>query len=88
LRNPYLPPDVIDVKVQDGRKVWIEYANGLAGVVDVSPLLAGAIFDRVRNDDDLFREVAIDPMGTICWPDGADIAPERLYEAVVSTATA
>ena len=33
------------------------------------------------KDPDYFAKAFVDEeLGTVCWPNGADIAPERLYE--------
>ncbi len=48
--------------------------------VNVSPLLEGPVFEPLR-DPPYFARVVVDPVGgTVVWPNGADFAPEALYE--------
>jgi hypothetical protein len=43
------------------------------------PYLNGLIFERVRDDLAFFGSVQVDPeLGTIVWPNGADIDPDVL----------
>jgi hypothetical protein len=42
----------------------------------------GPVFEYARTPEG-FAEVRADPeTGTICWPNGADLAPDTLYERV------
>lgn len=44
--------------------------------------MRGPIFDRVRTDRAFFEAVVVDrELGTIVWPNGADIDPDVLYGA-------
>lgn len=64
-----------------GHLLYVEFDNGMAGEIDLSAYpRKGPIFAPLA-DIDYFRMVRIDG-GTLAWPNGADIAPERLYELV------
>ncbi len=81
VRSPYsLPPRLSAVNIVSGFTVHLTYADGVEREIDLEPYLHGPIFDPIRNDPKLFAAIQIDEVGdTICWPNGADIAPETLY---------
>jgi hypothetical protein len=59
----------------------VAFDDGLSAEVDFEPLLReGPVFAPLR-DMEFFRLARIEG-GTIAWPNGADIAPEYLYEMV------
>ena len=82
--TPYIPPNVVFVRPMPERHVWVVYENGLAADVDLMPLLDGPAFDLVRSHDTIFSRAFVE-FGTICWPDGTDIAPELLHEATLNS---
>ncbi len=60
--------------------VRVEFDDGFVRVIDLEPELYGPIFEPLR-DLELFRQLRVDPeIGTIVWPNGADLAPEFLRE--------
>jgi hypothetical protein len=70
--------DVIKIEYLHDRIFRITFDDGLEGEVDFSEYIRGPVFEPLR-DDAFFRQAAIEG-GTIAWPNGADIAPETLYE--------
>lgn len=73
--------DVTRVRVLDNYRLSLQFEDGAAGVFDVAPYLDKGVFSRLR-DLDVFRAVGIEG-GTVAWPGGIDIAPERLYSDMV-----
>lgn len=58
----------------------LEFSNGVLKDVDLSSELYGEVFDPLREES-LFAQVGVNPeTGTIEWPNGADFAPEFLYD--------
>jgi hypothetical protein len=75
-------PEVIEVRPTGGWRVWLSFADGREGEVDLSRYLGyGPVFEPLA-DEKFFRQLRVDA-GTVAWPNGADIAPERLYELLV-----
>jgi hypothetical protein len=58
--------------------VWLEFSDGLEGEVDLADGLNGEMLEPLR-DPALFAQLRAED-GTIVWPNGADWAPETLYE--------
>lgn len=62
-------------------RLRLEFNNGIVKDVDLKDELYGAMFTPLK-DLMLFKEVAVNPdTNTIEWSNGADFAPEFLYEA-------
>ena len=65
--------------VQDHR-IWVRFNDGAECEVDLKDELYGEVFEPLR-DLNMFRSFWVDPdLGTIVWKNGADLAPEFLYE--------
>ena len=62
--------------------LWLRFNDGQEGEVDLGPELYGFIFEPLK-DVSVFRQVSVHPdLRTIVWPNGADFAPEFLYQQV------
>lgn len=71
---------VSDVRVLGRYVVELEFEGRERRVVDLEPLLVGPAFDELLGDYTLFLQVRVDPeIGTIAWPNGADLSPRTLY---------
>lgn len=78
--------DVVEVRVIGPARLWLSFADGAEGEIDFSRRSWQGIFEPLQ-DPSYFSRVAVDPeLGTIVWPNGADIAPETLYEWAVTAA--
>jgi Protein of unknown function (DUF2442) len=49
--------------------------------------LFGPIFEPLQ-DPSFFSKVTVDEFGAVCWPNGADLAPDALYERIRAAAPA
>jgi hypothetical protein len=73
--------DVTRVEVLKDYRLRLEFDDGTAGEVDISELVRFAgVFASLR-DPEAFRQVRVDEeLGTIVWPNGADLDPFVLHE--------
>ena len=63
-------------------RIRIAFSDGSEGEVDLSDELTGAVLEPLR-DLSVFRSFKVHPeLHTLVWPNGADFAPEFLYERV------
>lgn len=59
--------------------LWVRFNDSAEGEIDLQPHLWGEMFEPLK-DLNRFRNFSIDPdMETIVWKNGADIAPEFIY---------
>jgi Protein of unknown function (DUF2442) len=74
--------DVVEAKYLRDFTIWVRFEDGTEGEIDLSKELYGPVFEPLR-DVSYFRQVRVDPeLGTIVWPNGADLAPEFLYDKI------
>ena len=71
-------PRLVDAKHTGGFRVWLKFADGIEGEIDLTDELWGPVFEPLK-DEAAFAELRLDPeLRTIVWPNGADFAPEFL----------
>ena len=79
-------PRVVSATPAGGYVVHLRFADGTEGDVDLEPELHGALFEPLKNPT-LFRQLQVHPdFHTLCWPNGADMAPEYLHEKTRASA--
>jgi hypothetical protein len=69
---------VISVEYLDNYQLKLTFNNRIEGIVDLEQELYGEIFEPLK-DKSLFQKVFVTSR-TIEWPNGADFAPEFLFE--------
>lgn len=71
---------VTSVEVRGGFVLRLSFDDGSTRDVDIEGLLRGPVFEPLRKDPELFNQVTVDDeLGTIVWPNGADIDPVVLH---------
>ena len=71
---------VVEAVVCGPHSLQLTFNDGTRKRVNVLLLLAGPVFELLR-DPDYFARVVVDPvLGTVVWPNEADFAPEALYD--------
>lgn len=68
---------VTDVDYLGGYRLECTFNDGVRKTVDLAPLLKYPMFAELK-DESKFIQFGLD--GTLFWANGADIAPEYLYE--------
>jgi hypothetical protein len=73
-------PLLIEATPREGYTVHVRFDDGTSADVDLSYLAGyGGVFEPLRELNYFHRLRADRELGTIVWPNDADIAPETLY---------
>ena len=72
--------DIVAATTLGDYRLHLRFEDGVEGVVDLAPNLSfRGIFEPLR-DPAYFALVRVDPeLGTVVWPNGADLDPDVLY---------
>jgi len=81
------PYEITAVEHLGGRRLRLTFADGVVGDVDLSDRFQnpkGPMFEPLR-DVKYFAKVSVDAeLGTVVWPNGADLAPDALHQQALS----
>ena len=61
----------------EGWRLRLTLSDGTVIERDVSGLMVGPIFDPLKADQKLFKQVRVEH-GTVVWPNGADLWPDTV----------
>lgn len=74
--------DIVSVEPKEGYALRLRFEDGVEGTVDLSWRLSFHGVIAPLRDPAYFRQVRVDPeLGTIVWPNGADLDADVLYAA-------
>jgi hypothetical protein len=75
--------DIISVQAIQPHQLHLRFEDGVEGTIDLNQIIEfSGVFAALR-DPDYVATVQIDPeIGTIGWPNGADLDPDVLYSIV------
>lgn len=78
--------DIVAAKAVGDYRLYLRFEDGVEGVVDLAPhLIFRGVFEPLR-DHEYFAQVRVDAdLGTVVWPNGADLDPDVLYGRVTGT---
>jgi hypothetical protein len=79
--------DIVEATPLEGYRVRLRFEDGVTGDVDLSTIVRFEGVFAPLKDPMRFRELRVHPeIGTIYWPNGADLDPAVLYARVTGTA--
>ncbi len=73
--------EVSAIEYRQGYVFHVVFDDGLEGDIDFTLYIAKGPIFKPLEDLAFFRQAQVEG-GTIAWPNGADIAPETLYETL------
>jgi hypothetical protein len=75
-------PHIESVQYVRDHVLWVRFADGMEGAVDLGDGLNGPMFAPLRDPAE-FAQVGVN-YGALEWPNGADWAPETLRELLIA----
>ena len=73
-------PKLREAKYRGDYRIWLKFADGMEGEVDLESEFWGEVFEPLKEKA-RFATFSLDKeLETIVWPNGADFAPEFLYQ--------
>ena len=75
-------PRLEEARYLGGYRIWLRFKDGRQGEIDLTDEIWGEVFEPLKDVRE-FAKLRADPeLHTLVWPNGADFAPEFLYERI------
>ncbi len=76
--------DIIEARYIERYNVELLFENGEKGIANLEEYSKrGGVF-QVFSDINYFKDFHVNQeIGTLCWSNGADISPEKLYQIAI-----
>lgn len=81
-----VPWRATSVTVLPDERLEVTFVDGTIGTVDMRAFLAsarvsGTVFEELRDPAEFAKARVV--MGAVQWPNGADLAPDAMYDAIL-----
>ena len=76
-------PSVVRARYIGGFRIHLTFNDASEATVDFQQWLDGPVFEPLKSRT-YFRKFFVEG-GAVVWPNGADVAPEALYDAAQAT---
>jgi hypothetical protein len=73
-------PKLREANYRGDYRIWLKFADGVEGEIDLESELWGEVFEPLKEKARFATFSLHKELGTIVWPNGADFAPEFLYQ--------
>ncbi len=78
--------DIVHVRALEHYRLELRFEDGTEGVVHVNELIPFKGIFEPLNDPEYFASVSINTeLGSIQWPNGADLDPDVLYAVITGS---
>ena len=78
--------DIVEVRPLGGYRLYLRFEDGVAGELDFAGRLRFEGVFALLRDPVVFAQVRIHTeLGTVVWPNGADLDPDVLYAELSGT---
>ena len=75
--------DIVAVQVLEDYRLQVQFEDGVSGVINVTELVPFTGVFAPLQERNYFIQVRVNPeIGTICWPNDADLDPDVLYSII------
>ena len=75
-------PKLKEAKYVKAYTLWLRFEDGAEGEVDLESELWGEVFETIKDQKEFKAFRLNTELNTITWPNGADFAPEFLYQSI------
>ena len=75
--------EIVKAEHVGGYSLRLRFSTGETGVVDLKDALRGPVFEPLRDPAAFAHFQLSDVFRTVCWENGADLAPEFLHDKMI-----
>jgi hypothetical protein len=78
--------DIVAVRPVGDFSLFIRFEDGVEGTIDVGRLVSfQGVFEPLKDPAEFARVYVNSELGSVEWPNGADLDPDVLYDRITAT---